>query len=54
MTYLEAGGSGYTGPDDPRFTAFIKNVTFNLFPPNNPNNPNFRNGQSNQCHRHMC
>jgi hypothetical protein len=54
LTYLEAGGSGYSGPNDPRFTAFIKNVTFNLFPPNNPNNPNFRNGQNDHCHRHMC
>jgi hypothetical protein len=54
LTYLEAGGSGYSGPNDPRFTAFIKNVTFNLFPPNNPNNPNFRNGQSDHCRRHMC
>ena len=53
LTYLEAGGSGYTGAKDPRFAAFIKNVTSNLFPPNNPNNPNFRNGQD-QCRRHMC
>ena len=54
LTYLEAGGTGYTGPNDPRFAEFIKNVTFKLFPPNNPNNPNFRNGQSDHCHRHMC
>ena len=52
LTYLEAGGSGYSGANDPRFTAFIKNVTFNLFPPNNSNNPNFRNGQSDRCRRH--
>ena len=52
LTYLEAGGTGYTGPNDPRFAEFIKNVTFQLFPPNNPNNPNFRNGQSG-CHRHQ-
>jgi hypothetical protein len=54
LTYLEAGGTGYTGPNDPRFAEFIKNVTFRLFPPNNPNNPNFRNGQADHCHRHMC
>ena len=54
LTYLEAGGTGYTGPNDPRFAEFIKNVTFKLFPPNNPNNPNFRSGQSDHCHRHMC
>jgi hypothetical protein len=51
LTYLEASGSGYTGPSDPRFAAFIKNVTFNLFPPTNPNNPNRRDGQD-HCHRH--
>jgi hypothetical protein len=44
LTYLEGGGSDYTGADDPRFAAFIRNVTFNLFPPNNPNNPNHRDG----------
>jgi hypothetical protein len=54
LTYLEAGGTGYTGPNDPRFAEFIKNVTFKLFPPNNPNNPNFRSGQPDHCHRHMC
>jgi hypothetical protein len=53
LTYLEASGSGYAGPDDPRFAAFIKNVTYNLFPPINPNNPNNRNGQAGGCHRFM-
>jgi len=51
VTYLEASGSGYTGPNDPRFTEFIKNVTFGLFPPKNPTNPNFRDGQSGHRHR---
>ena len=53
LTYLEATGTGYTGPDDPRFIAFIRNVTYNLFPPINPNNPNNRNGQPGGCHRFM-
>jgi len=55
LTYLEAGGSSYTGPNDPRFEAFIKNVTFTLFPPKNPTNPNFREQRSNHMffrHRH--
>ena len=51
VTYLEASGSGYTGPNDPRFAEFIKNVTFGLFPPKNPTNPNFRDGQSGHRHR---
>jgi hypothetical protein len=49
LTYLEAGGTGYTGPNDARFAAFIKNVT----PPSNPNNPNFREGQPGGCRRFM-
>jgi hypothetical protein len=53
LTYLEAGGTGYTGPNDARFAAFIKNVTFKLFPPSNPNNPNFRDGQPGGCRRFM-
>ena len=53
LTYLEGGGRGYTGPDDPRFIAFMKNVTSQLFPPNNPNNPLMRDGQSGGCHRHL-
>jgi hypothetical protein len=53
LTYLEASGSGYAGPSDPRFAEFIRNVTFKLFPPNNPNNPNFRSGQPDHCHRHL-
>ena len=52
LTYLQASGSGYTGPEDPRFVEFMKNVTFQLFPPINPNNPNNRGGQS-DCHRHF-
>jgi hypothetical protein len=36
LTYLEGGGKGYSGPTDPRFVAFIKQVTYNLFPPRNP------------------
>ena len=35
LSYLEAGGSGYSGPTDPRFIEFMHEVTFNLFPPNN-------------------
>jgi len=31
----------------------MKNVTFQLFPPNNPNNPLRRDGQSGGCHRHF-
>jgi hypothetical protein len=53
LTYLEAGGSGYTDPDDPRFVQFIQNVTFKLFPPTNPNNPNFRSGHPDHCRRHL-
>jgi hypothetical protein len=53
LTHLEASGSGYTGPSDPRFVELIRNVTFNLFPPTNPNNPNFRNGQPGGCLRFM-
>jgi hypothetical protein len=53
LTYLEAGGSGYTDPDDPRFVQFIQNVTFKLFPPINPNNPNFRSGHADHCRRHL-
>ncbi|HZT19513.1 MAG TPA: hypothetical protein VFA23_08930 [Dongiaceae bacterium] len=53
LTYLEAGGSGYTGPGDPRFVQFIRYVTSSLFSPSNPNNSNFRRGQSDHCHRQM-
>ena len=53
LTYLEGGGSSYTGPNDPRFEAFIKNVTFTLFPPKNPNNPNFRDGHEQRSPNHM-
>ena len=53
LTYLEASGSSFTGPNDPRFVAFMRNVTFNLFAPINPNNPNNRNGQPGNCHRFM-
>ncbi len=53
LTYLEAGGSGYAGPTDPRFARFIQNVTSSLFPPNNPNNSNFRRGQD-RCRRNFC
>jgi hypothetical protein len=46
LSYLEGGGSGYTGPDDPRFVEFIQEVTFNLFP---PNNSTLRRGQPGNC-----
>jgi hypothetical protein len=36
ITSLTAGIDGVTGPDDPAFTAFIRQVTTSLFPPNNP------------------
>lgn len=36
ITSLTAGVDGVTGPDDPAFRAFIRQVTFALFPPNNP------------------
>jgi len=36
LTYLDAGGSGYSGPNDPRFVQLIKQVTMTLFPPQNP------------------
>jgi hypothetical protein len=53
LTYLEAGGSGYRGPDDPRFVAFIKDVTYALFPPKNPTSPNFRDGHERFGPDHM-
>jgi len=35
LSYLEAGGSGYSSPSDPRFVEFIRVVTTNLFPSQN-------------------
>jgi hypothetical protein len=46
LSYLEAGGSGYSGADDPRFAQFIKLVTFNLFP---PQNSGLQRGQPGNC-----
>src|SRR5258708_3497555 len=36
LSYLEGGGSGYSGPNDPRFIDIMHELTFNLFPPTNP------------------
>lgn len=36
ITSLTAGIDGVTGPDDPAFTAFIRQMTTALFPPYNP------------------
>ena len=46
LSYLEGGGSGYSGPTDPRFVAFMQEVTFNLFP---PSNSTLRRGQPGNC-----
>ncbi len=46
LSYLEAGGSGYKGPDDPRFVGFIQYVTSTLFP---PQNSTLRRGQPGNC-----
>lgn len=35
ITSLNAGIDGVTGPDDPAFITFIRQVTTSLFPPNN-------------------
>ena len=51
LSYLEAGGSGYTGPNDPRFVAFMQEVTFNLFP---PQNSTLRRGQPGNCQWAFC
>jgi hypothetical protein len=46
LSYLEGGGSGYSGPEDPRFVEFMRQVTTNLFP---PNNSTLRRGQPGNC-----
>ena len=51
LSYLEAGGSGFTGPTDPRFVAFMQQVTFNLFP---PQNSTLRKGQPGNCNWPNC
>ena len=51
LSYLEAGGSGFTGPTDPRFVAFMQQVTFNLFP---PENSTLRRGQPDSCRWFPC
>ena len=51
LTYLDAGGSGYSGPDDPRFVQFIRQVTTRLFP---PQNPELRRGQEQHCKFNTC
>ena len=51
LSYLEGGGSGYTGPNDPRFVEFMQEVTFNLFP---PNNSTLRRGQPGNCQWPSC
>ena len=51
LSYLEAGGSGYSGPNDPRFVAFMREVTFNLFP---PQNSTLRRGQPGNCQWAFC
>jgi len=51
LSYLEAGGSGFTGPRDPRFVAFMQQVTFNLFP---PQNSTLRKGQPGNCNWPNC
>ena len=51
LSYLEGGGSGYSGPNDPRFIEFMHEVTFNLFP---PNNSTLRRGQPGNCQWPSC
>jgi hypothetical protein len=51
LSYLEGGGSGYSGPMDPRFVEFMHEVTFNLFP---PNNSTLRRGQPGNCQWPSC
>jgi len=36
LTFLRAAGDKFTGPEDPRFQAFIREITIRLFPPQNP------------------
>jgi hypothetical protein len=51
LSYLEAGGSGYRGPTDPRFIELIHEVTFNLFP---PQNSTLRRRQPGNCRMPGC
>ena len=36
LTFLRASGDRFTGPEDPRFQLFIREITIRLFPPQNP------------------
>ncbi|HXQ41130.1 MAG TPA: hypothetical protein VN821_07680 [Candidatus Udaeobacter sp.] len=45
LTFLRAAGDKFTGPEDPRFIAFIREATIRLFPPQNPD-------MHNQLHDH--
>jgi hypothetical protein len=51
LTFLQAEGNGFSGPTDPDFRAFIKQVTETLFPAQNPQL--FRNGPG-DCRKNSC
>jgi len=50
LSFLRAAGDGFSGPNDPQFEDFMRQVTMKLFPPQN--NELLRNG--NDCRKLDC
>jgi hypothetical protein len=48
LTFLRAQGDKFTGPDDPRFLTFMREITIRLFPPQNPDMHNQDHGNCSQ------
>jgi len=51
LTFLRAAGDKFTSPEDPRFVAFIREVTIRLFP---PENPDLHNQLHDHCQMNDC
>jgi hypothetical protein len=52
LTFLQADGGRFSGPSDPRFRGFIRDVTMQLFP--TQNNPELLRGNNSRCRFSNC
>jgi hypothetical protein len=52
LTFLQADGGRFSGPSDPRFRGFIRDVTMQLFP--TQNNPELLRGNNGRCRFSNC